>query len=188
MSCLHTFFPGFLSFFLSATNAATTTRLLAHLFRYARAGTGIGNAKPMSCKTAVAVCEHVVCDSGDITGVDAATGTCHKCGGSLSRGNPALATLCGTCGTRFHASDCGNRLEEAGYPNMGHLCPKVRQDTTRHEGRVTENRRAFAKTPRRAGKGDLRQHPGWDACFFFKEIPRVLNSTRGRHASPWRVQ
>eukprot|EP00230_Micromonas_polaris_P003666 CAMPEP_0119211012 /NCGR_PEP_ID=MMETSP1327-20130426/2661_1 /TAXON_ID=38833 /ORGANISM="Micromonas pusilla, Strain RCC2306" /LENGTH=47 /DNA_ID= /DNA_START= /DNA_END= /DNA_ORIENTATION= len=39
---------------------------------------------------------------------------------------------------------------------MGHLCPKVRQDTTRHERRVTENRRAFAKTPRRAGKGDLR--------------------------------
>ena len=80
----------------------------------------------MTTPTAVAVCENVASKSADVVGKEAATGTCHKCGGSLCRGNPALAKLCGTCGTRFHAVDCGNRLKQAGFPDAGHLCPKVR--------------------------------------------------------------
>ena len=51
----------------------------------------------------------------DLMGKEAARGTCHKCGGSLSRGNSDLAKQCGACGTRFHMSDCGGRLAAAGY-------------------------------------------------------------------------
>jgi hypothetical protein len=86
----------------------------------------VPNTRGMTSPAAVAVCENDAMTSADIVGKEAAKGTCHKCGGSLHRGNPELAKLCGTCGTRFHASDCGNRLEQAGFPKAGHLCPKVR--------------------------------------------------------------
>jgi len=63
----------------------------------------------------------------DLIGKEAAQGTCHKCGGSLSRGNSDLAKQCGACGTRFHMSDCGGRLAAAGYYKEFDQCPKVRQ-------------------------------------------------------------
>ena len=63
----------------------------------------------------------------DLMGKEAARGTCHKCGGSLSRGNSDLAKQCGACGTRFHMSDCGGRLAAAGYHEEFDQCPKVRQ-------------------------------------------------------------
>ena len=63
----------------------------------------------------------------DLMGKEAAGGTCHKCGGSLSRGNSDLAKQCGACGTRFHMSDCGGRLAAAGYHEEFDQCPKVRQ-------------------------------------------------------------
>lgn len=63
----------------------------------------------------------------DLVGKEAARGTCHKCGGSLSRGNSDLAKQCGACGTRFHMSDCGGRLAAAGYHEEFDQCPKVRQ-------------------------------------------------------------
>jgi Zn finger protein HypA/HybF involved in hydrogenase expression len=63
----------------------------------------------------------------------AAIGTCHKCGGSLRRGRKEIASLCKTCGTRFHSIDCGNRLQISGYPGMSEHCPKVRRVlTSRH--------------------------------------------------------
>ena len=64
----------------------------------------------------------------DLMGKEAARGTCHKCGGSLSRGNSDLAKQCGACGTRFHMSDCGGRLAAAGnHEELFDQCPKVRQ-------------------------------------------------------------
>ena len=53
-------------------------------------------------------------------------GTCHKCGGNLSRGHNTLAMQCGGCGTRFHGSDCGGRLADAGNLDWHDKCPKVR--------------------------------------------------------------
>ena len=67
----------------------------------------------------------------DLTGKEAAQGTCHKCGGSLSRGNAGLAKQCGACGTRFHMSDCGERLAAAGYHDVFDQCPKVRRPESR---------------------------------------------------------
>ena len=67
---------------------------------------------------------------GVIVGKVAAIGTCHKCGGSLRRGRKEIASLCKTCGTRFHSIDCGNRLQIAGYPGMSEKCPKVRRVST----------------------------------------------------------
>ena len=67
----------------------------------------------------------------DLTGKEAAQGTCHKCGGSLSRGNADLAKQCGACGTRFHMSDCGGRLAAAGYHDVFDQCPKVRRPESR---------------------------------------------------------
>jgi len=67
----------------------------------------------------------------DLTGKEAAQGTCHKCGGSLSRGNAGLAKQCGACGTRFHMSDCGGRLAAAGYQDVFDQCPKVRRPESR---------------------------------------------------------
>lgn len=67
----------------------------------------------------------------DLTGKEAAQGTCHKCGGSLSRGNADLAKQCGACGTRFHMSDCGGRLAAAGYQDVFDQCPKVRRPESR---------------------------------------------------------
>jgi hypothetical protein len=67
----------------------------------------------------------------DIRGPEAAKGTCHKCGGGLARGNSALACLCGTCGTRFHTSDCGARLANSGYTGSTDVCPKVRAPSLR---------------------------------------------------------
>lgn len=64
------------------------------------------------------------------TGKVAAIGTCHKCGGSLRRGRKEIASLCKTCGTRFHSIDCGNRLQISGYPGMSEQCPKVRRVST----------------------------------------------------------
>ena len=54
-------------------------------------------------------------------------GTCHKCGGSLARGNQSLARQCGACGTRYHASDCGGRLAMSTYFGPPDVCPKVRR-------------------------------------------------------------
>jgi hypothetical protein len=42
------------------------------------------------------------------------------------RGNLALAMQCVRCGTRFHGSDCGGKLADAGYTDMHDKCPKVR--------------------------------------------------------------
>ena len=62
-------------------------------------------------------------------GMEAAMGTCHKCGGSLCRGRKEFASLCGECGTRFHSIDCGDRLQRSGYQGMSEQCPKVRLST-----------------------------------------------------------
>ena len=51
-------------------------------------------------------------------------GTCHKCGAKLSRGRVDNVRLCASCGTRCHATDCGKRLRDAGYP-VSDRCPKV---------------------------------------------------------------
>mmetsp|Transcript_7397 Transcript_7397/g.27860 ORF Transcript_7397/g.27860 Transcript_7397/m.27860 type:complete len:502 (-) Transcript_7397:1697-3202(-) len=59
-----------------------------------------------------------------LVGDEAGRGTCHKCGGKLSRGNLALAMQCGGCKTRFHGSDCGGKLADAGYTDMHDKCPK----------------------------------------------------------------
>ena len=67
----------------------------------------------------------------DLTGKEAAQGTCHKCGGSLSRGNAGLAKQSGACGTRFQMSDCGGRLAAAGYHDVFDQCPKVRRPESR---------------------------------------------------------
>mmetsp|Transcript_358 Transcript_358/g.1194 ORF Transcript_358/g.1194 Transcript_358/m.1194 type:complete len:500 (-) Transcript_358:193-1692(-) len=59
-----------------------------------------------------------------LVGEVCAKGACHKCGGNLSRGNLALAMQCVGCGTRFHGSDCGGKLADAGYTDMHDKCPK----------------------------------------------------------------
>ena len=63
----------------------------------------------------------------DVTGRKAAKGSCHCCGGMLKR-NPDFAKLCGTCGARFHAYDCGNRRGEAGFRDFTQ-CPRVSAPT-----------------------------------------------------------
>ena len=67
----------------------------------------------------------------DVVGAEAAKGTCHNCGGSMARGNVELAKMCGACGTRFHASDCGGRLAGAGLHHAVGQCPKVRAEDER---------------------------------------------------------
>lgn len=59
----------------------------------------------------------------DIEGRDAATGSCHCCGGMLRR-HPESAKQCGKCGARYHTYDCGNRRSEAGFTNFDQ-CPRV---------------------------------------------------------------
>ncbi|EEH50964.1 uncharacterized protein MICPUCDRAFT_66119 [Micromonas pusilla CCMP1545] len=51
-----------------------------------------------------------------VRGPVAAFGACHKCGAKLSRRSAYDACLCTRCGTRYHAGDCGSRLQSAGYP------------------------------------------------------------------------
>ena len=72
---------------------------------------------------------------GNSTGSsDEVCGTCHKCGGSLRRGNTALARQCPGCATRYHASDCGSRLALSGYTGSSDVCPKVRPRAPRFCG------------------------------------------------------
>ena len=59
----------------------------------------------------------------DIEGRDAATGSCHCCGGMLSR-TPESARQCGKCSARYHAYDCGNRRRDAGFTDFDQ-CPRV---------------------------------------------------------------
>jgi hypothetical protein len=59
----------------------------------------------------------------DIEGRDAATGSCHCCGGMLRR-TPESARQCGKCGARYHAYDCGNRRRDAGFTDFDQ-CPRV---------------------------------------------------------------
>lgn len=59
----------------------------------------------------------------DIEGRDAATGSCHCCGGMLRR-HPESAKQCGKCGARYHTYDCGNRRSQAGFTNFDQ-CPRV---------------------------------------------------------------
>ena len=135
----------------------------------------------MTAPTAVAVCENVASTSADIVGKDAAKGTCHKCGGSLSRGNPELAKLCGTCGTRFHASDCGKRLAQVGFPYAGHLCPKVRDllriphapPRPRPYSHPTPGTRSRSSSELRVAGRSVRSHDAF---------ARVLNAARARCA------
>jgi hypothetical protein len=75
----------------------------------------------------------------DLAGHDAQEGTCHKCGGLMLRGRPDDARLCGKCGTRYHASDCGKRLHTCGLMKKAEMCPKVRV-TARAARRSTRGR------------------------------------------------
>ena len=75
----------------------------------------------------------------DLAGHDAQEGTCHKCGGLMLRGRPDDARLCGKCGTRYHASDCGKRLNMCGLMKKAEMCPKVRV-TARAARRSTRGR------------------------------------------------
>ena len=59
----------------------------------------------------------------DIEGRDAATGSCHCCGGMLSRTRES-ARQCGKCSARYHAYDCGNRRRDAGFTDFDQ-CPRV---------------------------------------------------------------
>jgi hypothetical protein len=68
-------------------------------------------------------------DDLTIRGSEAASGTCHRCGGGLARGNRDNACACKACGTRFHAMDCGDRLLAVGFEELSDACPKVRVRT-----------------------------------------------------------
>ena len=104
----------------------------------------------------------------DLAGHDAQEGTCHKCGGLMLRGRPDDARLCGKCGTRYHASDCGKRLHACGLMEKAEMCPKVRvtaraaRRSTR--GRSLPNKSPFARVflpppPTRALTERRRAHP-----------------------------
>ena len=82
----------------------------------------------------------------DLAGHDAQEGTCHKCGGLMLRGRPDDARLCGKCGTRYHASDCGKRLHACGLMEKAEMCPKVRV-TARAARRSTRGRSLPDKSP-----------------------------------------
>jgi len=111
-----------------------------------------------SCRRRVIMLVSLPCPV-DVSGEGAARGTCHKCGGSMSRGNKALARKCGGCGTSFHASDCGQRLANAGCKGPYDVCPKVRGDEPR-------DARSPSRTPLRTGKTlvFLKMPDSWLLC------------------------
>ena len=55
-------------------------------------------------------------------------GACHKCGGSFAGSRNPRACYCMTCGTLYHAYDCGKKMAAVGLLNNPEQCPKVSLD------------------------------------------------------------
>lgn len=120
----------------------------------AMSATTSGSADPASSSGDDPTLRAPTVPGADVVGAEAAKGTCHNCGGSMARGNVELAKMCGACGTRFHASDCGGRLAGAGLHHAVGQCPKVRAEDER-AGAFPRRSRA----PRRDGeRGGSRSH------------------------------
>ena len=89
----------------------------------------------------------------DIEGRDAATGSCHCCGGPLRRA-PEVARQCGKCGARYHAYDCGNRRSEAGFTNFDQ-CPRCAEMCMCAKGPMLCHTRALRDSRRKKRRNSL---------------------------------
>jgi hypothetical protein len=108
----------------------------------AMSATTSGSADPASSSGDDPTLRAPTVPGADVVGAEAAKGTCHNCGGSMARGNVELAKMCGACGTRFHASDCGGAPRRRavsegtrGRRARGRLPPPVTRAPTRRRAR-----------------------------------------------------
>ena len=122
----------------------------------------------------------------DIEGRDAATGSCHCCGGPLRRA-PEVARQCGKCGARYHAYDCGNRRSEAGFTNFDQ-CPRCAEMCMCAKGPMLCHTRALRDSRRKKRRNSLSEPSTIDGfpTSDSEEGERAARTSEGEGASAGR--